>query len=454
MGIKVFNTMTRALEALTTKNPERVEFFVCGPTVYDFSHLGHAKTYTQFDFIAKYIRSRGYEVIYAQNITDVDDRIIDRANQRGLSAADLAAEFEKYYIEDMMALHNDSVNIYARAHNYIDQIVDQISRLIEKGYAYRITDGYYFDLTKFPEYGKLSGRSELKPDDSVSRIDENTEKRNPGDFCLWKMRKENEPFWETPLGSGRPGWHIEDTAITEHLFGPQYDIHGGAVDLIFPHHEAEIAQIEAASGLKPMVRHWLHTGFLNLKSGKMSKSKGNFITIRDLLATVNYRVVRFYFISHHYRAPMEWSLEYLEQARNGLGRINNFVRLINTDFDDTENEVVVAKFRKEFYDYLDNDFDTPAAIALLFELIREQNKSGSPGIRILNLMHEINAFFDFISFTSGSLEREIETLIQTRQELRSQRKFKEADELRDRILSQGIVLEDTQQGVRWRYRES
>lgn len=450
MTIKVHNTMSRKLEPLTTKHPGQVDMFVCGPTVYDYSHLGNAKTYTQFDFIAKYLRNRGYEVHYVQNITDVDDKIIDRARTKGVTPEALAVEFEKYYFEDMAALHNNGVNTYARAHDFIDQIVSQVSRLIEKGYAYRISDGWYFDLSKFPDYGKLSGRTELRPDDAVSRIDENKAKRNPGDFCLWKMKKEGEPYWETSLGAGRPGWHIEDTAITEHYFGPQYDIHGGSVDLIFPHHEAEIAQIESASGQKPMVNHWLHTGFLNMTSEKMSKSAGNFLTIRDLLKQTDFRTLRFYFLSHHYRSPMEWGSEILEQAQNGLSRIDNFVRLIDSQRIDPENTEIVSNFRANFYHHLDNDFDTPRGIATLFDFIRDQNRSGSPGVEVFRVMMEINAFFDFISFENDNLDDEIEQQISLRQEFRQQRKFKEADAIRDSLLSKGILLDDTPEGVRWK----
>lgn len=252
MPIKVHNTLTGRTEEFRPEREPEVRMFVCGPTVYGPSHVGHAKTYTQFDFIARYLEARGYTVTYLQNVTDVDDKIIRRAREEGTRPEEIADLFEKQYLEDMAALGNTRVDVHARAHDHIDAIVDQIKRLIERGHAYRLDDGWYFDLASFPAYGKLSGRTDLRPEDSVSRIDDHATKRNPGDFALWKGRKDGEPFWETELGPGRPGWHIEDTAITETFFGPSYDLHGGAVDLVFPHHEAEVAQMEAASGIEPL----------------------------------------------------------------------------------------------------------------------------------------------------------------------------------------------------------
>ena len=283
MVLKLYNTLTRKKEVFKPIKGKEVKIFVCGPTVYDFSHIGHAKTYTQFDLIVKYLRYLGYKVFYLQNLTDIDDKIIKRANEEKNDPLKLAKKFEEEYKKDMLSLGVDSVDKYARATDYIPEIISQVKRLINKGIAYKISDGYYFDLTKFSEYGKLAKRTALEAEDSVSRIDENKEKKNKGDFCLWKFYKPGEPFWESELGKGRPGWHIEDTAITEKEFGPQYDVHGGAVDLIFPHHEAEIAQMESISGKKPLVKYWLHTAFLNIDTKKMSKSKGNFITIRKAL---------------------------------------------------------------------------------------------------------------------------------------------------------------------------
>ena len=366
MAIKLYNTLSGKLEEFKPINPSEVRMFVCGPTVYDFSHLGHAKTYTQFDVIARYFRYVGLKLIYLQNITDIDDKIIQRARERGIEPHTLAREYEKYYLEDMSTLNITSVDKYARAHDYIPQIVSQVNRLLAKRVAYKISDGYYFDITQFEDYGRLSGRLSLEPSDAVSRIDENEEKRNPGDFCLWKFKKENDPSWSTEIGEGRPGWHIEDTAITEHEFGPQYDIHGGAIDLIFPHHEAEIAQMESISGLKPLVRYWLHTGFLNIKSEKMSKSLGNFLTIREVVEKgVPPLALRYLFLLSHYRASANFSFEALEAAQNAFNKLKKFVANL------PQGGVISEIYRTKFIEKLENDLNTPQALAVLWGLVKD-----------------------------------------------------------------------------------
>ncbi|KKU84749.1 MAG: Cysteinyl-tRNA ligase, partial [Parcubacteria group bacterium GW2011_GWA2_47_8b] len=286
---------------------KKLRLFVCGPTVYDYIHIGNARTYIVFDNLVRYLRALGVKVFYLQNITDIDNKIIRRAAEENTNAKSLAKKYEKYYHEDEKALGIKSVTKYARATAHIKQIVRQIQTLIAKGHAYKIDDGYYFDISTFPEYGKLAKRTVNQAEDSVSRIDENVNKKNKGDFALWKFKKENEPSWKTPIGEGRPGWHIEDTAITERWFGPQYDIHGGAVDLKFPHHEAEIAQQEAASGKKPMVKVWMHSGFLVVGGEKMAKSSGNFVTVRDFLKQYPVEVLRYLVAAHHYRSPLDYS---------------------------------------------------------------------------------------------------------------------------------------------------
>jgi cysteinyl-tRNA synthetase len=448
MALKVYNTLGRKKESFKPLVEGKVNMFVCGPTVYDYPHLGHAKTYTQFDFIARYLRKKGFEVFYLQNITDIDDKIITRAKDAGLSLEELARKFENIYKEDMTSLHNTAVTQYARATEHINEIVSQIKTLISKGFVYKINDGYYYDLKKFPEYGKLSGRKESQDNDAVSRIDENTSKRNKGDFCLWKFYKEGDPFWDTELGKGRPGWHIEDTAITEHFFGQQYDLHGGAIDLIFPHHEAEIAQQEAASGKKPFVRYWLHTGFLNINSAKMSKSKHNFLTVRDALNTYDYRTLRFFFLSNHYRTTLDFTPEVLEQSRNGLQRLKDFTATIKADYDDKEHRAAITEFSHKFYTSLDDDFDTPNALAALFDFVRQANTKGKPGKRVYSLMKEVDELFDFISFDQGGVGDEIEGLVQKREEARKSKDFKLSDKLRDELKAKGYVVEDTKEGPR------
>ena len=445
MALFIYNTLTRKKEEFKPLKGKKVNLFVCGITPYDYAHLGHAKTYTQFDFIVKYLRYRGYNVFYLQNVTDLDDKIIQRARELKITPKGLARKFEKIYLENMEKLHNDSVSKYARATDYIGAIVEQVKILVEKGYAYKISDGYYFDLSKFPAYGKLSGRTSEQAEDAVSRIDESKEKRNKGDFCLWKFSKSDEPSWRTKIGNGKPGWHIEDTAITESFFGPQYDIHGGAVDLIFPHHEAEIAQQESASGKKPFVKYWLHTGFLNVSGQKMGKSLGNFITINDVIDKYDYRLLRFFFLSAHYRSPIDFSENLLEQNKHSLQRLNDFLLSCKDKPIKRENKKIIEQTKKKFFEALDDDFDTPKAFAILFDFIREANKIGIDK-NCYNLLLEINKIFDIFEIGAIKVSKEIRDLIKQREKARKENNFKESDRLREILKSKGIVLEDTAEG--------
>ena len=299
MVLKIYNTLSGKKERLIKPKGRPLRLFVCGPTVYDYSHLGHARTYLAFDIIVRYLNFQGFKVFYVQNITNIDDKIINRAKRLKKQPLALANFFEKKFYEDMKNLKITSVDKYARASDFIPQIIKQIQTLIKKGHAYKIEgDGYYFDLKTFPDYGKLSKRTVLEAEDAVSRIDEGVAKRNKGDFALWKLTNEKSS-WPTPLGQGRPGWHIEDTAISESFFGPQYDLHGGANELKFPHHEAEIAQQESASGKKPFVKIWIHTGVLFINGKKMSKSLKNFISIHDFLKNKDANLLRWIVLNHH-----------------------------------------------------------------------------------------------------------------------------------------------------------
>lgn len=448
--IKVHNTLTGRKESLQTLKNGKINFFVCGPTVYDYPHLGHAKTYTQFDFIVRYLRGKGYDVFYLQNITDIDDKIIQRARERACNWDDLAREFEAIYIEDMEALGNRSVTRYARATDFIEQIVSQVQRLLSKGIAYRTRDGIYYDLSKFAGYGKLSGRVELREDDAVSRIDESSEKRNWNDFCLWKAHKPGEPSWETPLGVGRPGWHIEDTAITEAFFGPQYDAHGGAIDLIFPHHEAEIAQIEAISGCVPMVSYWLHTGFLNINSQKMSKSRGELKTIRETLKLYSGRILRLFFLSSHYRTTIDFSEASLDQAKSALRRIDEFLFRLSPELDDLESKPALDQLEKTIFEALDDDFNTPRALGAVFEFIRTENVRGRSGKLVSEFFGSLDDLFGIFQLSKDDVSIEIDELIAERQRLRSEKQYARADQIRGQLLEKGIHLYDTKEGVEWR----
>ena len=447
--MKLYNTLTRKKENLKPIKNNKINLFVCGPTVYDYSHIGHAKTYVNFDVIVRYLRYKSYKVFYLQNITDLDDKIITKAKKENKDPLRLAKEFEKYYYEDMKALGANTINKYARATDYIKEIIGQVKRLIDKGYAYKISDGVYFDLNRFKDYGKLSGRTTEQAEDAVTRIDEAIEKRNKGDFCLWKFSKEGEPAWKSDIGVGRPGWHIEDTAITEKFFGPQYDIHGGARDLIFPHHEAEIAQMESISGKKPLVKYWLHTGFLNVKGEKMSKSLGNFITIRGALERYDTKTLRFFFISTHYRSHIDFSDNNLEQSKNALDRLNEFVRKLSKG-KDKDDLKLIKKTKGKFIKRMDDDFDTPGALAVIFDFVREVNKKGG-GKKSYQLMLEFDKIFGVLSLKEKKLSKEIKDLINEREEYRKGKDFKKADEIREKLRRKGILLEDTNKGVDVRF---
>ncbi|HQK63997.1 MAG TPA: cysteine--tRNA ligase, partial [Candidatus Staskawiczbacteria bacterium] len=381
--IKIFNTLTGKKDLIKPKQAGKISLFVCGPTVYDYSHIGHARNYVAFDAFVKYLKISGYNVFYLQNITDIDDKIIARAREKGVSPKDLALAFEQEYLQTMKALGVNSITKYARATAHIKEIISQTQRLLQKGFAYEIAgDGIYYDISKFKSYGKLSGRTALQAEDAVSRIDYSKDKRNRGDFCLRKFTQDSsEPSWPSPWGNGRPGWHIEDTAITEKYFGAQYDIHGAARDLIFPHHEAEIAQMEALSGKKPLARYWMHVGFLTVKQQKMSKSLENFITIRDILSRISPQCLRFLILKNLWSSPVDYSDSALLETKSALEKIEEFLRKIRatktTKIDGKQmsrNKKTIEKLKKDFYRELDYDFNTPKAFAVVFEFIKQANQ--------------------------------------------------------------------------------
>ncbi|MFY9637976.1 MAG: cysteine--tRNA ligase [Methanobacterium sp.] len=462
--LKLYNTMTRRKEIFKPREGNRVKLFVCGPTVYDYSHIGHARTYISFDTIVRYLKYCGFTVFYLQNITDLDDKILKRATELGSSPLELARRYEEKYLHDMKVLGVENVTIYARATEHIPEIIKQIEVLVERGYAYETDNGVYFDELKFEDFGKLSKRN--LEDLNVHRIDPDSSKRNPGDFALWKKREresKDEMIWDSPWGTGRPGWHIEDTAITETYFGSQYDIHGGGLDLIFPHHEAEIAQMEAASGKKPMVQYWMHTGFLNVKGEKMSKSLGNFITITELLKEYSPEVFRFFVLSTHYRSPIDFSQEILQQSDKSLIRIYKFMETINELLDDDimismENDHIyvnkLVEVRNKFLDAMDNDFNTPNAFSSIFDLIRYVNKditqkniSKNSLTKLKDLIIEFGIIlgFDFSlkQHNKNDLEEDlIDLLKDVRMKLREKKEWELSDEIRSRLKDMDIVLED------------
>jgi cysteinyl-tRNA synthetase len=416
--MELYSTLSRTVEPLETLHPDRVYLFVCGPTVYDYSHLGHARTYVVFDVLVKYLRSTGKEVFYLQNITDVDDKIINRAKEEGISQSELARKFETEYLRDMHSFGIDAVSYYARATTHIPEIIGQVERLIARGVAYVTDTGVYFNLDTFDGNGELSGQERAK---RVSRLAD-ASKHNPHDFALWKTGEYGEYTWDSPWGRGRPGWHIEDTAISEKYFGQQYDMHGGGLDLIFPHHEAEIAQMESLEGKHPMVRYWLHTGFLTVKGEKMSKSLGNFVTIRDALKTWNRDVLRYFILLSHYRSPLQATEEGMANAAKALEHIRAVAAK-----DLGENR----EGRKAFVDAMEADLNTPMALAAIQGLAA----SGD-----LGALKEYGAILgiNFLRETSAPLS----VLHDIRAELRARKQFDVADLIRERMVAAGITITD------------
>lgn len=393
--------------------------FVCGPTVYDYSHLGHARTYVVFDVLAKYLRSTGLEVFYLQNITDVDDKIIRRAGEEGVSQEALARKFEREYLRDMESLGINAVSYYARATTHIPEIIDQIRRLLERNVAYVTENGVYFNLDTFERDGELSGQDKKN---RVSRVTD-TSKHNPADFALWKFGEYGEYTWDSPWGRGRPGWHIEDTAISEKYFGQQYDIHGGGLDLIFPHHEAEIAQMESLEGKHPMVRYWLHTGFLTVGGEKMSKSLGNFVTIRDALKRWSRDTLRYYILLSHYRSPLQATEEGLLQAEKALDRIRAVA---------TTDRGADPAGRKDFTDAMDADLNTPEALAAIHRLAAAGD---------LEALRDFGAILGIRFLPESSAP--VSLLREIRAELRAEKRFDVADRIRDRMVAAGIPVTDS-----------
>ena len=476
--LRIYNTLSRKKETLKPRRGKKINIFVCGPTVYDLSHIGHARTYAAFDTLVKYLRQKEYDVFYLQNITDIDDKIINRAKEKGITPKKLARNFEKEYLKDMKSLSINSVSKYARATDYIQEIISQVKRLLKKGYAYQIKDGIYYDISKFKDYGKLSGRTVQQAEDATSRIDEAKEKRNKGDFCLWKFSpstssgqaKEKEPKWPSPWGEGRPGWHIEDTAITEKFFGPQYDIHGGARDLIIPHHEAEISQMEAISGKKPLAKYWAHTEFLTVKAEKMSKSSGNFTTIKDFVGAHSPRILRFFVLKSHYRSPIDYTESAILQVKRELEKIDEFVGKLATPdrvepcvplrFHPKETSGVksvseIKRLETNFESAMEDDFNTPKAMAAIFELINHGNALMAKGLliktdakNILNFLKEIDKFFNVIFWPKPAeiQPRALLDLVKQRGGYRKEKERQKTDEIRQKIKELGWLIEDTENG--------
>lgn len=454
--MKLYNTLTKQVEPLRPITDGKLQVFVCGPTVYDLAHIGHAKTYTQYDILIRTLRYLGLEVFYLQNITDIDDKIITRARKHEIDWQTLRSQFEEAYKQDMASLGNTAVSQYARATDHIDDIIRQVQTLLDKGHAYSIDDGIYFEISTFKNYGQLAGRTDVKADDSQSRIDESQQKRGWNDFCLWKFSKANEPIWSAPFGDGRPGWHIEDTAITQHYFGNQYDLHGGAIDLIFPHHEAEIAQMESISEQAPLVRHWVHTGFLNISGDKMSKSQGNFLTIRETLEKIGQpQALRMLFIQSHYRSTVNFTWDKLEAAKLRLRRLKNLAELRWQAFDyDSEDELeLIIRAMSDIKAALEDDLNTPTVLEVIAgvqDALEPTGLSQASADKFKQLLEMLDATLGLqLLNDTDDIDKKSKQLISQRQTARDNKDFAGADKLRDQLLNDRLALRDTPHGTIW-----
>ena len=479
MSLRVYNTLSGKKEEFQPLVPGKVGMYVCGVTVYDYCHIGHARANIVFNIVYRYLQYSHYDVTYVRNYTDVDDKIINRANERGISSKQLAEEFIRAFDEDMAALGLRKPTHEPKATEYIDRIIVLAEQLIEKGMAYESGGDVYYSVEKFPDYLKLSKRN-MEEMQAGARIAPGEQKRNPMDFALWKAAKPGEPSWESPWGPGRPGWHIECSAMSSSLLGDTFDIHGGGRDLIFPHHENEIAQSEGASG-KPFVKYWLHNGFVNINQEKMSKSLGNFFTIRDILQNYDPEVVRFFILTAHYRSPVDFSDQNLKDAQAGLSRFYEALQAAADAVEGVpESEVVAqegAELEAQFRTAMDDDFNTAQAIGYLFEGVRTINrmiaekkfrKKTDKVASVRALRDKIAELGDVLGlFVSepaawlkrqnlkglkelGLTEKDVEAAIQERLEARGAKDFTKADRIRDELAQKGVELLDSPTGTTWK----
>ncbi|MEM0138738.1 MAG: cysteine--tRNA ligase [Thermoplasmatales archaeon] len=444
--MKIFDTLTSSPRDIESVRGRRLNMFVCGPTVYDKPHMGHARTYIFYDVLARYLRHKGFRLFYLMNITDMEDHIIRKSNETGLPWSEITSTYSQEFFRIMSNLKNDSVNYYAFATDFIDEIKSQISRLIEKEYAYEADDGVYFRISKFKGYGKLSHQN-IDALKAGARVEVNEHKDDPLDFALWKKKKEGEPSWPSPWGEGRPGWHIEDTAITESIFGVNYDIHGGAKDLIFPHHESEIAQMESISGKEPMVRYWIHTGHLNVENIKMSKSLRNFITVEDALKDYWPEAIRIMMLSMHYSAAVNFDVKAAMDAQANAERISMAAhRVLNEDETRTDraDDVLDGIFSK-----LEVDMNTPEMMREIISYVKEflgtgtiSSKERGEAKYIMSEIEKVTGIVRSAQLPAKSLD----VVLKMREDLRERSNFKGADEIRDALKSCGIRVEDTAEG--------
>jgi len=461
--MKIYNTLTRKKEEFIPITKGEVKMYACGPTVYNYFHIGNARPFVVFDTMRRYLEYRGYKVTFVQNFTDVDDKIINKAKEEGITPKEVGEKYIDEYFKDAKAIGVKEATIHPKVTENIDEIIEFIEKLIDKGYAYEVNGDVYYDTKKFDDYGKLSKQG-LEDLEVGARIEVNTIKKHPTDFALWKAQKTGEIGWDCPWGKGRPGWHIECSVMANKYLGETIDIHGGGQDLIFPHHENEIAQSEACTG-KAFSNYWMHNGYITINNEKMSKSKGNFFTVRDILKEFDGEVIRFFLLSAQYRNPVNFSRELIHQAENGLERLYNAKNNLNHLLDNvkelemTEEEserfAGFEKFREKFMNAMDDDLNTADAIAAIFELVKDMNSNVDADSskeminKSMDLFMELVDVLGIVAKKEESLDEEIEKLVQQRQEARKNRDFALADKIRDDLKARGIILEDTPQGVKW-----
>ena len=463
--MKIFNSLTRKKEEFVPLEPGKVKMYVCGPTVYNFFHIGNGRTFIVFDTIRRYMEYRGYEVEYVQNFTDIDDKMINKANEEGTTVKEIGDKYICEYYKDADGLNIKRATINPRATEFITDIIKFVKGLIEKGYAYEVNGDVYFRTKKFEGYGQLIGQN-LEDLQAGARINVDERKEDPMDFAIWKAQKPGEPAWQSPWGPGRPGWHIECSCMAKKLLGDTIDIHAGGMDLSFPHHENEIAQSEALTG-KKFANYWMHSAFLNVNNQKMSKSLNNFLTARDSLKQYDADVIRFLMLSGHYRIQLNFSNDLLESAKasierlyNAIGNLENLITEVNTEkMNDEEVKYLQSlnQYRERYIEKMDDDFNTADAISVLFDLIRDTNSNVTINSskelceKALSLIRELGAPLGILQKTTkGNLEEEIEALIAERQQARKDKNFALADKIRDELKAKGIELLDTPQGVRWK----
>ena len=466
--MKIYNTQSKKKEEFVPLEPGKVRMYVCGPTVYNLIHIGNARPMIVFDTVRRYMEYKGYQVNFVSNFTDVDDKIIAKAQEEGVSASEISQRYIEECKKDMAAMNVRPATVHPLATQEIGGMIDMIASLIEKGYAYNVDGTVYFRTRKFKEYGKLSHKNldDLRSGNRSLLVTGEDQKEDPLDFVLWKPKKEGEPYWESPWSQGRPGWHIECSEMAKKYLGEEIDIHAGGEDLIFPHHENEIAQSECCNG-KPFAHYWMHNGFLNIDNKKMSKSLGNFFTVRDISEKYDLQVLRFFMLSAHYRSPLNFSAELMEAAGNGLERIRNAVSNLqylseNASGEDlTEEEQqelsALGVYREKFEEAMDDDFNTADAVSAVFELVKYANShvtASNSKAWILRVKEEILGLCDILGIIAEKkeelLDEEIEKLIQERQEARKAKNFARADEIRAQLLEKGITLLDTREGVKWK----